>query len=331
MTSAPRSDVGGFRHSDPFVAAAWAVSPTMRSSDIARLLALSAIWGASFLFMRIIVPALGPLPTAFFRVTLGAIGLAVILLAMRVRWEFKGLLGAAMVLGVINSGIPFVMYCLAARVLPAGYSAILNATTPLMGVMIGALFFRERLTGAKSLGVLLGLIGVAVLTRTGPVTMSGPVLMGALACLVATSCYGLAGYLTKRWITERGGLDAKLVAFGSQLGAAVVLLPFFGYVSATSGIPGPATGGVWAAMAALGFLCSAVAYMLFFRLIADLGPLRSLTVTFLIPPFGVLWGALFLNEAVTMAHFFGGCFIALAVWLVCKPPKALPSSSRAAS
>lgn len=262
----------------------------MRSSDIARLLTLSAIWGASFLFMRIIVPALGPLPTAFFRVALGALGLAVILLVLRVRWQFKGLLGASMVLGVINSGIPFVMYCLAARVLPAGYSSILNATTPLMGVLIGVVFFRERLTGAKGLGVLLGLIGVAVLTRTGPVAMSGPVVMGALACLVATSCYGLAGYLTKRWISDRGGLDAKLVAFGSQLGAAIVLLPFFAYVSTTTGMPGPATGGVWAAMAALGFVCSALAYMLFFRLIADLGPLRSLTVTFLIPPFGVLWG-----------------------------------------
>ncbi|MBN4665989.1 EamA family transporter [Pandoraea nosoerga] len=303
----------------------------MRSSDIARLLTLSAIWGASFLFMRIIVPALGPLPTAFLRVVLGAVGLAAILMAMRVRWQFKGLLAASMALGVINSGIPFVMYCLAARVLPAGYSAILNATTPLMGAIIGALFFRERLTGAKALGVLLGLAGVAVLTRTGPVTLSGPVLMGALACLLATSCYGLAGYLTKRWITERGGLDARLVAFGSQLGASVVLLPFFAYISTTSGIPGPATGGVWAAMAALGLLCSAIAYMLFFRLIADLGPLRSLTVTFLIPPFGVLWGALFLDEAVTLAHLAGGCFIALAVWLVCKPPKAVPAPSRAAS
>lgn len=316
----------------PFLAtAACAVFPIMRSSDIARLLSLSAIWGASFLFMRIIVPALGPMPTAFLRVALGAVGLAVILLALRVRWAFKGLLGASMLLGVINSGIPFVMYCLVARVLPAGYSAILNATTPLMGVVIGAMCFHDRLTGAKALGVLVGLAGVAVLTRTGPVTMSGPVAMGALACLVATSCYGLAGYLTRRWITERGGLDAKLVAFGSQLGAALVLLPFFGYVSVTSGMPGQATGGVWAAVAALGFLCSAIAYMLYFRLIADLGPLRSLTVTFLIPPFGVLWGALFLNEAVTLAHLVGGCFIALAVWLVCKPPRAVASTQRAPS
>lgn len=306
----------------------------MRSSDILRLLSLSAIWGASFLFMRIIVPALGPLPTAFFRVSLGAIGLAVILLVLRVRWQFKGLLGASMVLGVINSGIPFVMYCLAARVLPAGYSAILNATTPLMGVVIGALFFGERLTGAKAGGVVIGLIGVAVLTRAGPVAMSGPVVYGALACLVATSCYGLAGYLTRRWISDRGGLDAKLVAFGSQVGASLVLLPFFAWTSTTTGMPGPAGFGVWSAMAALGLMCSALAYVLFFRLIADLGPLRSLTVTFLIPPFGVLWGSLFLGEPVTLAHLIGGLFIAAAVWLVCKPPKTpkpAAVSKRAAS
>ncbi|WP_150698210.1 DMT family transporter [Pandoraea terrae] len=293
----------------------------MKPADIARLLFLSAIWGASFLFMRIIVPALGPLQTAFFRVGLGAIGLAAILAVLRVRWKFKGMLPAAMMLGVINSGIPFVMYCLAARVLPAGYSAIFNATTPMMGVLIGALFFRERLTGAKAGGVILGLAGVAVLTRAGPVALTGPVLLGALACLVATACYGLAGFLTRRWITERGGLDAKLVAFGSQVGATLALLPFFAFVSYASPSPGHADAGVWAAMAALGLICSALAYAIFFKLIADLGPLRSLTVTFLIPPFGVLWGALFLGEPVTLAHLGGGCLIALAVWLVCKPPK----------
>jgi drug/metabolite transporter (DMT)-like permease len=133
--------------------------------DIFRMLSLAAIWGASFLFMRIIAPVIGTIPTAFFRVSIAAVGLLVILGLMRISWDFKGKLKTVMLLGVINSGIPATLYSVAAQVLPAGYSAIFNATTPLMGVLIGGLFFSEKLTAAKLTGVFLGLFGVGVLTR----------------------------------------------------------------------------------------------------------------------------------------------------------------------
>ncbi|EJL86164.1 putative permease [Herbaspirillum sp. CF444] len=298
----------------------------MKSADLFRLLALSAIWGASFLFMRIVVPELGALNTAFFRVLFGAAGLLLILAALRVKWRFEGKLRAAMLLGAINSGIPFVLYSLAAKVLPAGYSAILNATTPLMGVVIGALFFGDTLTGRKVAGVVLGLAGVAVLTRTGPVAFDTATVFGALACLLATSCYGLAGFLTKRWITDRGGLDSKLVAFGSQLGAVGLLLPFFAISTGMQGTPLHGSAGTWFALLALGFVCSALAYILFFRLIADIGPVKSLTVTFLIPLFGVLWGWLFLNEQLSWAYAVGGALIGAALLLVLKPATAKATS-----
>jgi drug/metabolite transporter (DMT)-like permease len=288
----------------------------MKLSDYVRLLALAAIWGASFLFMRIAAPVLGALPTAFFRVLLGAIGLAVILAVLKTRVDFKGLLKPTMALGVINSGIPFLMYSVAALLLPAGYSAIFNATTPLMGVLIGSMFFSDSLTPKKAAGVLIGLMGITLLTTTGPVTLSTTVVMGALACLIATSCYGVAGFLTKQWVADKGGLDAKLVAFGSQIGATLFLAPFFG-ISAT--VNPPVTWGdstVWLALAAVGFICTACAYILYFRLIADIGPVRSLTVTFLIPPFGVLWGVMFLDEHLSIAHLYGGGLICLAVWFV---------------
>jgi drug/metabolite transporter (DMT)-like permease len=288
-----------------------------------RLIALSAIWGASFLFLRIIAPVLGALPTAFFRVLFGSLGLVVILVVYRLRWDFKGKLGMAMVLGMINSGIPFMMYSLAARVLPAGYSAILNATTPLMGVLIGTVFFSDRLTTNKVIGVVLGLAGVAVLTQAGPVAMSTPVLLGAGACLIATACYGLAGFLTKRWISDQGGLDSKLVALGSQLGAVALLLPFFAWDVSTQAPINWGGIGLWSAMAGLGFVCTAFAYILYFKLIADIGPVKSLTVTFLIPPFGVLWGALFLGEQLSLAHAFGGALIGMAVWCVVRPAPVL--------
>ena len=181
----------------------------MNLPSLLRFVALAALWGGSFLFMRIAAPVWGAVPTAFGRVVLGAAGLLALLALVRLRPAFQGKLGAALLLGVFNSGIPFLMFALAARVLPAGYSAILNATTPLMAVVIGALAFGERITWARVGGVLLGMAGVAVLAQAGPVALTMPVLGGMAACLVATACYGLSGLLTRRWITQRGHLEPE--------------------------------------------------------------------------------------------------------------------------
>ncbi|WP_053182798.1 DMT family transporter [Pseudomonas thivervalensis] len=297
----------------------------MNLVDILRLLSLAAIWGASFLFMRIIAPVIGTIPTAFFRVSIAFVGLLVILALMRVDWNFRGKLKVVMVLGLINSGIPATFYSLAAQVLPAGYSAIFNATTPLMGVLIGGLFFSEQLTLAKVSGVFLGLLGVGILTRAGPVAFDLQLLMGALACLLATTCYGFAGFLTRRWLDHQGGLDSRLSALGSMFGATVFLLPLFGYRVISQ--PPASWGGwnVWLSLLGLGLVCTALAYILYFRLLSSIGPVKSMTVTFLIPPFGVLWGALLLDEPLGMAHLYGGVLIAAALWLVLKPSVAKPA------
>ncbi len=304
----------------------------MSFASLLRMLVLAAVWGSSFLFMRVAVPVLGAVPTAFTRVLLAALGLALAVAALRIARDFQGKLGATLALGVINSGVPFLMYSFAARVLPAGYSAILNATAPLMGVLVGAAAFGERPTAAKLASVAIGLTGVAVLTQTGPVQASAAVLGGVAACLTATVCYALAGYLTKRWITQRGGLDNRLVAFGSQLGAVLCLLPVvLAQAQASAGAGADASAPTlwvawsaagareWGALLALGLVCTAGAYVLYFRLIADVGPLKALAVTFLIPLFGVLWGALFLGETLSWAHAAGGGLIALALWLVLRP------------
>ncbi|MBK5375440.1 EamA family transporter [Pseudomonas sp. TH08] len=297
----------------------------MSPVDIFRMLSLAAIWGASFLFMRIIAPVIGTVPTGFFRVSIAAAGLLVILGLMRVKWDFKGKLKTVMLLGVINSGIPATLYSVAAQVLPAGYSAIFNATTPLMGVLIGGLFFSEKLTAAKLGGVFLGLFGVGVLTRAGPVAFDMQLLMGALACLLATTCYGFAGFLARRWLDQAGGLDSRLSALGSMLGATLFLLPLFAYSVATQ--PPASWGGwsVWLSLLGLGLGCTAFAYIIYFRLLSSIGPVKSMTVTFMIPPFGVLWGALLLDEPLSMAHIYGGVLIALALWLVLKPAVVKPA------
>lgn len=301
----------------------------MRLADLLRLLLLAAIWGASFLFMRIIAPVLGSMPTAFFRASLGMLGLLAILLIMRVQWDFRGKLKQCLVLGVINAGLPSAMYSLAALVLPAGYSAIFNATTPMMGVLIGALFFSEALTLSKAAGVAIGLFGVAILTQTGPVAFDLSLLLGAGACLVATTCYGFAGFLTRRWIGQQGGLDNRLTAFSSLCGASLFLMPLF--AGALIVQPPASWGGldVWLSLAGLGFICTAFAYVLYFRLLADIGPIKASTTTFLIPPFGVLWGALLLDEPLSWAYLYGGVLIAIALWLVVRPsaPSTLPAKA----
>lgn len=288
----------------------------MRPLDMFRLLALAAIWGASFLFLRIIAPVLGTFPTAFFRVLLATAGLLVILLLLRTRWDFRGKLGLCLVLGVINSGLPFALYSVAAQLVPAGYSAIFNATTPMMGVLIGALFFTEELTLAKIIGVFSGLGGVALLMRIGPVPFDTELLLGALACLGATACYGFGGFLTRRWINQGEGLDSEVVAFGSQLGATLCLLPLFGLSLLNAPPVNWGDSTVWLSLLGLGLVCTAFAYILYFRLLADIGPVKTLTVTFLIPPFGVLWGVIFLDEPLSWAYVQGGALIALALWLI---------------
>lgn len=301
----------------------------MRFTDFLRLLLLAAIWGASFLFMRIAAPVLGSMPTAFFRASLGMLGLLVILLLMRVRWDFRNKLKQCLVLGVINAGLPAALYCTAALVLPAGYSAILNATTPMMSVLIGMLFFAEAMRLSQGIGVAIGLLGVAVLTRTGPVAFDLTLLLGAAACLTATVCYGFAGFLTRRWIGQQGGLDNRLTAFASLCGASAFMLPLF---IGSLLIEPPASWGtlnVWLSLAGLGLICTAFAYVLYFRLLSDIGPIKASTTTFLIPVFGVLWGALLLDEPLSWAYLYGGLLITVALWLVVRPSGAVAQPYKA--
>ena len=303
----------------------------MNTANLLRLFLLAALWGGSFLFMRIAAPVLGAVPTAFGRVVLGALGLLGLIAVMKLPARFGGKFKATLMLGAINSGIPFLMFSLAARSLPTGYSAILNATTPLMGVVIGALVFGEQLTWSKAAGVFVGLLGVAVLTRAGPVALTSATLWGVAACLLATACYGLAGFLTKRWITQRGGLDSRIVALGSQLGAVLLLLPFAAWDAASHPVVwSEVSSQVWLSMLVLGLLCTSLAYVLYFKLIAEVGPMKALTVTFLIPLFCVLWGALVLGESATAAHAVGGGLIGAALWLVLRPATIAAASPKTA-
>jgi len=285
----------------------------MRSADLIRLTILAAIWGASFLFMRIVAPVLGALWTAEVRVALAGLTMLAFMAVTSRTMDFRSNWKQYLVLGTLNSALPFALFSFAALTLPAGYSAILNATSPLWGAIIGAAWLKEKLTVRKIAGLTIGVAGVAFLVRLGPAEFSPEVVIAALACATAALCYGIAGAYSKK---KSAGIAPPQMATGSQLAAALVLLPFL----PLSPVRNEVTPFVMVIAGLLALLCSAVAYFIYFRLIADIGPTKALTVTFLIPLFALVWGAAFLHEAINLNTLIGCALVVVATWLVVFQP-----------
>ena len=274
---------------------------------LVELLALAAIWGGSFLFMRLAGPAFGPAPLAALR-ALGAVLLLLPLLAWRGELGALRRHGRAIAwVGITNSALPFLCFAYASLAITAGLSSIFNATTPLWGALIAWAWLKDRPSRSRRAGLVLGFLGVLWLAGDSASVKPGahgvsPALAIA-ACLFATLLYGYSASFTKRHL---GGVPSIALAAGSQLSAAVFLaLPAaLWWPAALPAAP------AWAAVAALALLCTAVAYVMYFRLIARLGPANAISVTFLIPVFAVLWGALFLQETLD-ATMVAGCAVVL--------------------
>ena len=281
----------------------------MRSADLLRLVTLAALWGGSFLFLRITAPVLGPLFLAELRLVVAAATLLAWAWMTGRQVHFAGQWRSYLVIGAVNSAVPFALFAYAAVHLPASYSAVLNATSPLFGALFAALWLNERLTPRRVAGAVAGMAGVALLVGFGPVAADANVILAALAAIGGACCYALAVVYTRLKAT---GIEPFAVAVGSQVGAALVLSP------ALAPWPGAElfTPGVVASVLALAVACTAFAYVLYFRLIADLGAARALTVTFLIPVFGGLWGVLFLGEPLSLLMLAGGALVIGATWLV---------------
>ncbi len=279
----------------------------MRAGDYGRLVALAAIWGASFLFMRIVAPVLGPVLTAQSRALVAGVALGGYfwLTGFDARWRRWG--GHYAVVGMLNSAFPFLLYAYAALYLPAGLMAVLNATAPMWGALLAAMLLGERLTARRAGGLALGMAGVALISRPQPGESAA--LLAIAAALAACFLYGFAGVYLKRWAADAPG---RGMALGTQLASGVLLIPFVP-LAPPAGAPG---AFIAACVVALGLLCGAVAYVLYFRLIADIGPTRALTVTYLIPVFGVLWGALFLHETLSLTMLGGAALVILGTTLV---------------
>lgn len=281
----------------------------MRLADYGRLVLLAAIWGAAFIFMRVAAPALGAIWTAESRVLLGGLALLAWFRCSGFDPELRRHARAYLVVGSVNIALPFVLYSYAAQRAPASLLAIINATSPMFGLLWGALFRDERVTLRKVAGLVLGAAGVAFIAQPG-VQASGPHFGLAVAAALAACCaYGLAGVVIRRFAK---GVSSKGMATGNQLAAAIVLLPLLPFAA-------PAAAPSWIVIGnvlALALLASGVAFVLYFRLIADVGATRALTVTFLIPAFGLLWGGLFLGESLPAGALAGAVLIVAGTVLV---------------
>ena len=289
----------------------------MKARDALEMLLLAAVWGASFLFLRMAAPVVGPVAVAAMRVT----GAALLLLPV-VMWRgdlarLKPWLPALLVSALLSYVLPFLGLSQAARSLPAGLLSILNATTPLWGARVGWWWAGERLSAGRLLGLAIGIGGVALLAADRSQIGSGSAWQAVALCLASTLMYALAVHHAKRYLS---GLSPVSVSAGS-LGCAALMLAMPAWWLG----PQPAQGPVmhwdqvpattWGAALGLAVLCTALAYLLFYRLIARVGPTRALTVTFLIPVFGMLWGHLFLNEQVSASMMASTTVIVLGTLL----------------
>ncbi|MDD4051814.1 MAG: DMT family transporter [candidate division Zixibacteria bacterium] len=281
----------------------------MHAGDIVRLITLAAIWGGSFIFMRVLAPVLGPVVTADLRVLIAGLALIVYFRIIRFDPQWRRFWKQYLFIGAVNSALPFFLFSFAALHIPASYSVIMNSTSPFFAAVFSAIWLHDRLTAKKVIGLLIGAVGVAFVAGIG-VAESSPMFNLALAaCILAAVCYGASATYIKKAGSE---LTPMGIAGGSQLMAGLLLIPVIPLAPVRAAI----TPSVIVGVIVFALLCSAFAYLLYYRLIADLGPTKALTVTFLMPVFGMIWGASILNETITVSMLAGTALILLGTMLV---------------
>lgn len=281
----------------------------MSPANLLRLISLAAIWGASFAFMRVVAPTFGGIGTMWLRIGIAGLALIVYALIMREQLGLARHWKHYLFIGLMNSALPFALFAFAMKTLPAGYGAILNATAPFFGVLFAAVMIGERLTAIRVAGLMIGFFGVALIVNLGSVELSPKVAIAIGACIVATASYGFISVYIKKYVKDAPNMG---------LAAGTLMLASF----ATAPIAIPLTNWslpslpVALSLLALALLCSSVAYVLYYRLIVDVGPTKAISVTFLIPVFGVIWGIFFLDEHLTLGATIGGLLVLYGMTLV---------------
>ncbi|UPQ90212.1 DMT family transporter [Vibrio sinaloensis] len=280
----------------------------MSASSFLRLLCLAAIWGGSFLFMRIAANTFGPAYLIEFRVGFAALSLFMVALYLRRKLAFRQHWQHFMTIGLFNTALPFLLFAYAAQSLNASTLSILNSTAPIWGALIAAIWYKTRITARVALGMALGLSGVATLVGFDSTTMSGESLWPIGASLLAAFSYGIATNYTKG--------APKIASFdnahGNMWAATLLIVPLLPFIPMRAA----PTQVEILSVVALGVICTGAAYLLYFRLVADEGATSALSVTFLIPVFGIVWGAVILDEPIGFNTLFGTALVLAGTMLV---------------
>ena len=280
----------------------------MKLSDIIDLVALSALWGGSFLFMRIAAPEFGPLVLVEVRVVIAALFLLPIFLLraniseLTVHWKKLA------ILSVLNSAAPFFLLTFATLSITGGFAGILNATAPIFAAIVAWVWLSDRLGVSQIVGLVIGFLGVLVLVWNKVTLDFDGTTVAILAGIIAAIFYGVGGNFTKKYM---GQMNSLAIATGTMTAAAIILLPIAIYLWPSE----PVSTRSWIAAIIMGVASTGIAYILYFRLIRNVGPVKAITVTFLIPAFAMLWGAIFIDEKVTSIMVVGCTIIFLGTAL----------------
>jgi len=280
----------------------------MKSNSTAELILLAAIWGASFLFMRVGSPEFGAVLFMALRTLIASLFLLPLMFAYKQQKALEGYYGKILFASMFNTAIPFVLFGYATLSLSAGVTSILNGTTPMFAAIVAYFWLRQKISLTSALGLLIGFVGVYVLMFDKLAEGQNAAILPTIAVLAAACCYGIGANFTKQYL---GSIKPVALAAGSQVAASIVLVPI-----SLAFLPDrtPSLEAIYSVIL-LGVVCTGIAYILFFRLIADLGAAKAVSVTYLIPAFGLLWGAIFLGEQITLWIILGSCLILLGVGL----------------
>lgn len=280
----------------------------MKPIFIVELLLLAAIWGASFIFMRIASPEFGPVLLMALRTLIASLFLLPQVFIAKKQTAFNGYKAKIFTVGILNTAIPFVLFGYATLTLSGGLTSVLNSTVPMFGAIVAYIWFRDKLTVTASIGLLIGFGGVYLLMFDKVTPNQQGIILPCLAALLASLCYGISANYTKKYLT---GISSTVLAAGSQVSATLILLPISLFFIPTQ-MP---SSSAFVSVILLGLICTGVAYIIFFHLIANLGPAKAISVTYLIPAFGLFWGAILLKEVITSNMLIGCGFILAGVAL----------------
>ena len=279
----------------------------MQARHIIAFIFLAAIWGASFLFTRISSPEFGPLPFAFLRIGIAAIALLPILFIAN-HWQLlRQNIAVISVISLLNSAIPFILYGYTALYLNAGITSVLNATTPILTAVLAHYYLKDQLTKKQLTGLIIGIIGVTILV-SDKIAWSSSNILPYIAPIGACLCYAVSANMTKKKLSY---IPPKLIAASSMFTAGLMLMPFAIIYWPSQ----PPSLLAWYSIIAVALISTALAYLIFFHLIKEVGPSKAVSVTLIIPIFGILWGVLFLDESITFEVVAGTLVILIGAYL----------------